>query len=114
MIRDIFLPHLFFGKTKTLFPVAGALSTMPVRKSGLGLLTRLETYFDSLEHQGPERGYQLNPTKSVMIVRPENLEAGKLFGAHHGFRVCTGARYLGGYIGGNESKHDWSRERTLM
>ena len=25
-----------------------------------------------------------------------------------------GARYLGGYIGDDESKRDWLRERTLM
>ena len=36
-----------------------------------------------------------------------------MFGSHHGFRVCTGANYLGGYIGDNESKHNWQRERTL-
>ena len=27
--------------------------------------------------------------------------------------MCTGARYLGGYIGDNEYKLDWLRERTL-
>ena len=36
-----------------------------------------------------------------------------MFGARPGFTVCTGARYLGGYIGDNEFKHDWSREHTL-
>ena len=37
-----------------------------------------------------------------------------MFGRCHGFRVCTGARYLRGYIGYDESKHDWLRESTLM
>ena len=36
-----------------------------------------------------------------------------MFGARHGFRVCTGARYLGGYIGDDESKRDFMRDRTL-
>ena len=27
--------------------------------------------------------------------------------------MCTGARYLGGYVGDNESKRHWLRERTL-
>ena len=36
-----------------------------------------------------------------------------MFGARHGFRVFTGACYLGGYIGDNESKRDWLRENTL-
>ena len=75
----------------------------------LGTFARLETYFDSMTHQGLGRGYHLDHTKSVLIVRPENLEARKVFGARHGFRVCTGTRYIGGYIGDNESKHDWLR-----
>ena len=32
-------------------------------------------------------------------MHPENIRAGKVFGAHHGFKVCTGVRYLGFYIG---------------
>ena len=36
-----------------------------------------------------------------------------MFGRHHEIKVCTGARYLGGYIRNDESKHDWLRERTL-
>ena len=63
--------------------------------------------------QGPGRGYYTELSKSVLIVRPENLEAGKEFEAYHGFKVCTGARYLGGYIGDDESKRNWMKERTL-
>ena len=47
----------------------------------LGTSARLETYFDFLTRQGPVQGYHPEPTKSVMIVRPDNLEAGKVFGA---------------------------------
>ena len=65
----------------------------------LGIFSIIETYFDSLTCQGPGRGYHPNPTKSVLIVLPENLEAGKVLRARHTFRVCTGAQYLGGYIG---------------
>ena len=36
-----------------------------------------------------------------------------MFGARHGFRACTGTRYLGGYIGDDESKCDWLGERTM-
>ena len=38
MIQETFLPRLFFGDTKTLSPFVGDLSTMPVKKFGLGLL----------------------------------------------------------------------------
>ena len=73
------------------------------------MFVRLETYFDSLTRQGLGWRYHPNPTKSVLIIHPENLEAGKVFGRCHGFRVCTGARYLRGYIGDDESKRDWLR-----
>ena len=46
-----------------------------------------------------------------MIVRPDNSEAGKVFGRRQIIRLCMGARYLGGYIGDDESKRDWFRER---
>ena len=46
-------------------------------------------------------------------MHPKNLKYGKEFGKRHGFKVCMGARYLGGYIGDDESKSDWMRERTL-
>ena len=80
----------------------------------LGVFAILEIYFDFLTRQGPGRGYQPNPTKSILIVRPENLEARKVFGARHEFRVCTGARYIGGYIGDDDYERDWLRDSTLM
>ena len=79
----------------------------------LGVFAILETYFDSLTCHSPGQEYHPEPIKSVLIVRPENLETVKLFRACHGFRLCRGSRYLGGYIGHNKSKHDWMRERTL-
>ena len=77
------------------------------------MFARLETYFYSLTRQVSGRGYHPKPTKSVLIVCPDNIEAGKVFGARHGFRVFTGPRYLGGYIGDDNSKCGWLRERTL-
>ena len=82
---------------------AGSLSTFAI----------IETYFDFLACQGPGRGYQSKPTKSILIVCPENLDARKLFGACHGFRVCMSARYLGAYIGDDKSKHDWLGEPMM-
>ena len=73
----------------------------------------LETYFDALTRQGLGQGYHPKPPKSVLIVCPENLESGKLFGGRHEFKVCTGACYIGGYIGDDEYKHNWLRECTL-
>ena len=81
----------------------------------LGTFERLETYFDlpTLARQPPGRGYHPQLTNIVLIVHPKNIESGKLLGAHHGFRVCIVAHYLGDYIGDDESKRDWLRECML-
>ena len=38
IIRETFLSRIFFGKTKILSPISGSLSTIPLKKPGLGLL----------------------------------------------------------------------------
>ena len=43
----------------------------------LGACVIIETYFDLPTRQGPGFWYYLEPSKSVVIVHPENLEAGK-------------------------------------
>ena len=72
----------------------------------LGMSVQIETDFNLITRQGPGRGYHPELSKRVLIVNPDNLEAEKEFGARHGFKVCMGARYLGGYIGGENSKSD--------
>ena len=79
----------------------------------LGTFSRIETYFNLLTFQGLVHGYYPKPSKSVLIVHPENIKAEKYFSARHGFKVCTGARYLGKCIRDDESKSNWLRERTL-
>ena len=53
MIQETFFPRLFFGKTKALSPVVGALSKMPAKKSKKGLLhpstSAQEKYLISLQ-----------------------------------------------------------------
>ena len=36
-----------------------------------------------------------------------------MFRARHRFKACTGAHYLGGYIGDNKYKRDWLRESKM-
>ena len=64
----------------------------------------LEQYFKSLRHNIPAQGYYPNCTKIILSVHLKNLEAEELFVRHHGFKVCTYASYLGGYIGDDVSK----------
>ena len=66
----------------------------------LGTFAIIQTCFNLLTRQGPRRRYYPKPSKRILITHPENLKAGKVFGAHHGFKVCMRARYLGVYIEG--------------
>ena len=66
----------------------------------------IETYFNSLTRQGVGHGYFSEPSKSILIMHLDNLEARKVFSACHGLRVCMGVRYIGGYIRDDKSESD--------
>ena len=66
--------------------------------SALGTFDNLELHFNSLKINDRVQGYYPNSIKIIIIVHNDNLESGKLFGAHHVFRVFTVTRYLGSYI----------------
>ena len=76
----------------------------------LGMFTRVEACFCSLEQHIPRQGCYPEPSKKVLIVHPDNLEARKLFVLRHKFKVCMGAHYLGSYIGDENSKRDCLKE----
>ena len=78
----------------------------------LATFNNLERYFNLLKRHGPARGYFPDSNKIIMIMRSNNPKAGELFGTISGFRVCTGARYLDGYIRYFESKGDWLKNCT--
>ena len=44
-----------------------------------------------------------------MLYNPETV---KQFDLCHRFKICTGARYLGGFISEHEFKCDWLQDRT--
>ena len=49
----------------------------------------------------------------MLIVHLYNPEAKKIFGlCRRIIKMCTGARYLGGFIGDDEYKRDWLKDRT--
>ena len=59
-----------------------------------GKFNEILKYFTTLCDEGPARGYFPEPTKSILIVKPQSVEAAKAKFAHLGFDVVTGARYL--------------------
>ena len=74
------------------------------------MFVKIETYYNFLTRQSPGHRYRPEPPKSILIVNPDHIEAGKEFGDRHGFKLCTDARHLGGYIGYGKSNRNCLRE----
>ena len=69
---------------KTLFPDV----THPwytENDSARGAFVNFELYFNLLKRFVPRCGYYPKPSKSVLLVHPENPEYRKRFGLSHGF-----------------------------
>ena len=67
----------------------------------------IKLYFNLLNNLDLVMGITRNPQSRVLIVHPDNIQTGKLFGLRYGFKVCTGAPYLGGFIRNDDSKQAW-------
>ena len=78
----------------------------------LGTFANIGLYFNQLKRIGPGCDYYPKPSKIIMIVHPDNLEARKRFVLSHIFEVCTCARYLGGFIGDDDSRRGWFKVHT--
>ena len=72
MIWEKSLPRLFFRKTKNLSPIVGAQSTMPVKKSGMGILNTLTS---------SQEKYLISQRGSVKLVRA--VTGGRFSNADH-------------------------------
>jgi hypothetical protein len=57
---------------------------------------------------GPEYGYFLEPSKTIIVVKEHNKRAAKVYLKDLGLTVLTGTRYLlGGYVGEEWDQNDW-------
>jgi hypothetical protein len=73
-------------------------------------------YFDPIRRQlqeiGPNYGYFPEQSKSILIVSQHNLEAGRTTFADLDFKVTTGHRYLGGFLGDKDALTAWIQEKA--
>ena len=72
MIQENVLPRLFFGKTKTLSPIVGTLSTILIKVVGLGLLNPVTSVKE--KYLSSQRG-------SAELIRA--MTGGGFSNAHH-------------------------------
>ncbi len=79
-----------------------------------GSFTDLRKFFLRLQEIGPTFGYFPEPSKSILIVRAHNRTRAKSSFDVLGFKVQTGSRYLGGYIGSKADRELWVQEKVTF
>jgi hypothetical protein len=79
-----------------------------------GSFTDLRQFFLRLQEIGPAYGYFPEPTKSILIARAHNQHTAKSTFQDLQFKVTTGSRYLGGYIGSQADRELWVREKVTF
>ena len=57
-----------------------------------------------LQARGPPWGYFPEPTKSILVVAPQNVAREEEFFRGVGTTVVTVSRYIGGFIGEREAE----------
>jgi hypothetical protein len=77
-----------------------------------GKFDAIRRHFTRLQEIGPNYGYFPEPSKSIIVVASHNLEKAKHEFKDLGFKVVTGTRYLGGFIGENEAFNEWIETKT--
>ena len=62
--------------------------------------------------RGPQRGYSMEPIKSILIVAPRNLARAEEFFCRMGVKIVTGSRYLGVFVGDRSTETIWLEEEV--
>ena len=77
-----------------------------------GTLREIWKYMDKFMVRGPPRGYFPDPTKSILVVSPRNVQRVEAFSWGYGIHTVTGSRYLGGFLGSKAAQDHWLREKV--
>ena len=75
-------------------------------------MERIIKWYELLIELGPPRGYFPEPEKSKIIVHPTRVQEAKEAFKDLKLKVHIGHRYLGGYIGDNESEDKYLRDKV--
>ena len=75
------------------------------------MFNKIDQVFSLLLQNGPA-WYIPEPTKSILLVKPAMVECTKARFTYHRFKVVTGMRYLGGYIGDKSDEAIYVQERV--
>ena len=75
--------------------------TKPLYSRLGGTFEEIRRHLDDLMVRGSPLGYFLEPTKSLLVVSPQNFLRAEAFFRGYGLHIVTGRRYIGGFVGTN-------------
>ena len=78
-----------------------------------GSFTDIRSMFEELQKIGPAYGYFPEPSKSILVVPPAMVERAKEYFRDLHFKVTTGSRYLGGFVGTRSSCEEYVQGKVL-
>ena len=103
---------LVYHEIQTLLELGVRALNVSVHSSCAGRLRNIRKWLDRLIDQGEAFGYQVEPTKSIIIVSPDLVQqANDIFGDLN-IQVATSARFLGGCIGEPDGVRSFVKERV--
>jgi hypothetical protein len=78
-----------------------------------GTFDDIRAMFEELQRIGPAYGYFPEPTKSILVVPPAMVDLATEYFHDHHFKITTGSRYLGGFIGSKGSCEEYVKGKVL-
>ena len=69
-------------------------------------------HFRDLQLRGPAQGYFPEPANSILVVAEQNVPRAKEYLRGMGIQVVTGSRYLGGFVGEQETEGQWLKTKV--
>lgn len=75
--------------------------------SGAGRFAAIKKFYALLEKYGPSYGYFPEASKSILTVPEGSIDLAKAMFREEKFKMRTGARYLGSYVGSKKDQDEW-------
>ena len=78
-----------------------------------GIAHNIAPVMDRLMELGPQCGYYPEPEKSIVVCTEETRDAVEKHLGRFNFRFSMGERYIGGFVGSDEAREKWLREKVV-
>ena len=77
-----------------------------------GSFEAVMAHFKDLQLKESARGYFMEPIKSILVVAEQNVPRATEYFRGMGIKIVTGSRYLGGFVGEQETENQWVRTKV--